>query len=339
LFSKRDVYKRQDIDLRLMPHESITGRLDETGKNYVVPAAEGAGGQAYAGIAVGRNGVYVVERSATASPAVLVANTPVSGWTHVAIVYRAGKPSLYLNGKFIKDGLVSGSLVHPGVDSPAPAPGTVFHFDALDSLVRASNQPSPPSQGIAYYFEGNMTRSEVFAQANIEELAKKMPPPEDPPDLEFEAPGEALIWHSGQYALEGGSPVRAHITAPVEIAGPWQVTIPGHTFAMPQLIALNRHPDPPVKYFSGIAIYARDLEIPADFVGSGKRIYLDLGRVEVLAQVKVNGKDLGILWKEPYRLDVTGAAHAGANHVEIAVTTLWPNRLIGDEQLLSLIHI
>jgi hypothetical protein len=62
-------------------------------------------------------------------------------------------------------------------------------------------------------------------------------------------------------------------------------------------------------------------------------VYLDLGRVEVLAEVRVNGKDLGILWKEPYRVDVTDAVHRGANTLEIRVTGLWPNRLIGDEHL------
>ena len=327
------VWAKPDINLRLMPRESTTGRLDETGKNYVVPAAEGPPGHPYAGIAVGRNGVYVVERSATASPAVLVAATPVSGWTHVAVVYRDGKPSLYLNGKFVKEGLASGNRVKPGVGSPAPAPGDVFHFAALDALVRSSQQPSPPSQGVAYYFEGNMTRPEVFAQANIQELAKRLPPPEEPPDLEFTAPGEALVWRSGQYALAGGTPMRAEIAKPMEIGGPWQVTMPGHTFAMPELIAWNRLDDPAVKYFSGAATYTRDLRVPPDFAGAGKRIYLDLGRVEVLAHVTVNGKDLGILWKEPYRVDLTDAVHAGSNHVEIAVTNLWPNRLIGDELL------
>ena len=68
-------------------------------------------------------------------------------------------------------------------------------------------------------------------------------------------------------------------------------------------------------------------------MAGGKRVYLDLGRVEVLAEVKVNGKDLGTLWKPPFRVDVTDAVHAGNNDLEVRVTNLWPNRLIGDEQL------
>jgi hypothetical protein len=54
--------------------------------------------------------------------------------------------------------------------------------------------------------------------------------------------------------------------------------------------------------------------------------------VQVIAEVRLNGKDLGILWKAPFRVDVTDAAKAGDNELEVRVTNLWPNRLIGDEQ-------
>lgn len=56
-------------------------------------------------------------------------------------------------------------------------------------------------------------------------------------------------------------------------------------------------------------------------------------RVEVVAEVRLDGRDLGLLWKEQYCLDVTSAVHAGANQLEVRVTTLLANRLIGDEQL------
>jgi hypothetical protein len=68
-------------------------------------------------------------------------------------------------------------------------------------------------------------------------------------------------------------------------------------------------------------------------VAKGSRAYLDLGGVEVIASVRLNGRDLGILWKPPFRVEITGVARPGDNLLEVDVTNLWPNRLIGDAQL------
>jgi hypothetical protein len=70
-------------------------------------------------------------------------------------------------------------------------------------------------------------------------------------------------------------------------------------------------------------------------LGKDRALYLDLGRVYVMAQAKLNGRDLGILWKPPFSVDVTDILHAGANDLVVSVVNLWPNRLIGDEQLPS----
>ena len=51
-----------------------------------------------------------------------------------------------------------------------------------------------------------------------------------------------------------------------------------------------------------------------------------------IAEVRLNGQNLGIVWKSPFRVDITKAAKAGENELEVSVTNLWPNRLIGDEQ-------
>jgi hypothetical protein len=60
---------------------------------------------------------------------------------------------------------------------------------------------------------------------------------------------------------------------------------------------------------------------------------LDLGDVKELAEVAVNGKPVSILWTPPFRADVTGALKTGAHHLEIKVTNLWTNRMIGDQEL------
>ncbi|MGO9491497.1 MAG: glycosyl hydrolase [Terracidiphilus sp.] len=91
-----------------------------------------------------------------------------------------------------------------------------------------------------------------------------------------------------------------------------------------------------VKYFSGTASYVKTVDVPAENLAPGAHYWLDLGNLEDLAEVIVNGKDLGILWKAPFKMDVTGALKPGSNKVEINVTNLWVNRLIGDQQFWSL---
>jgi len=58
-----------------------------------------------------------------------------------------------------------------------------------------------------------------------------------------------------------------------------------------------------------------------------------LGRIAVIAEAVLNGKELGIVWKPPYRYDITEIVKEGTNELQIKVTNQWPNRLIGDEHL------
>jgi hypothetical protein len=77
----------------------------------------------------------------------------------------------------------------------------------------------------------------------------------------------------------------------------------------------------------------KEFDLAADAVATGRVLWLDLGNVKEIAEVKLNGRDLGIWWKPPFRGDVTSAVRAGKNTLEIRVTNLWPNRLIGDQKL------
>jgi alpha-L-rhamnosidase len=90
--------------------------------------------------------------------------------------------------------------------------------------------------------------------------------------------------------------------------------------------------DPGIKYFSGHGTYTKHIKLPASAVKSGQRMWIDLGTVANLAEVTVNGKPLGVAWKSPYRVDATGALHAGDNLLQVRVVDLWVNRLIGDRQ-------
>ncbi len=124
-----------------------------------------------------------------------------------------------------------------------------------------------------------------------------------------------------------------------QIDGSWSLSFAPEwgakeTLKLDQLASWADHPDPLVRYYSGTATYRKTFEL-ADPAPVGKRTprRLDLGQVEVVARVKLNGQDCGIAWKPPYQVDVTHALRSGPNTLEIEVANTWVNRLIGDEQL------
>jgi hypothetical protein len=87
-------------------------------------------------------------------------------------------------------------------------------------------------------------------------------------------------------------------------------------------------PDPAIRFFSGTATYRTTVNLPNPGPGS----YLTLTDVHEICTVKINGHEAGTLWAHPYRLDITAALHPGQNTIELEVTNLWPNRIIGDAQ-------
>ncbi len=99
-----------------------------------------------------------------------------------------------------------------------------------------------------------------------------------------------------------------------------------------KLNSWTENADAGIKYFSGTATYSKTINASADWMMKGTQLWIDLGDVKNIAEVKVNGKSLGIVWKKPFRVDATGALKPGANKLEIKVTNLWVNRLIGDQQ-------
>jgi hypothetical protein len=99
-----------------------------------------------------------------------------------------------------------------------------------------------------------------------------------------------------------------------------------------QLSSWSESADPGVKYYSGSATYSKTIEVPASAFAPGAHLWLDLGDVENIAEVGVNGKFQGIVWKAPFRIDVTHALVPGSNQIVVQVTNLWVNRMIGDQQ-------
>jgi hypothetical protein len=97
------------------------------------------------------------------------------------------------------------------------------------------------------------------------------------------------------------------------------------------------HTDVGIKYYSGTATYSTTFTAPATLASDARsrssRVWLDLGVVKDLARVRLNGRDLGVVWTAPWRVEITDVLRSGENQLEIAVTNTWVNRLIGDEQL------
>ena len=88
-----------------------------SGQRYALfPHHLGSDGHAGVGVSVGKNGISVYEHAADYLPAMLVDDCPLSGWNHIAVVYRAKQPSLYLNGVYEKAGCRSTKTVHPAFD-------------------------------------------------------------------------------------------------------------------------------------------------------------------------------------------------------------------------------
>ncbi len=141
----------------------------------------------------------------------------------------------------------------------------------------------------------------------------------------------------------GGEPNRASDehdvnfpkTAPVAtLKGSWQVSF-DPKWGGPEKITFDalqdwtEHAQRGIKYYSGIAVYRKSFDRPRP---SDTKIYLDLGTVHNMARIKLNGRDLGVVWCAPWRVEITDAVQSGINQLEIQVANRWPNRLLGDRQ-------
>ena len=119
-----------------------------------------------------------------------------------------------------------------------------------------------------------------------------------------------------------------------ELSGAWDVSF-DPKWGGPEKIVFSAlqdwttRPETGIRYYSGIATYRKTLQLAQAPEG---KTYLDLGVVHDMARVRLNGKDLGVVWCAPWRVEVTGAIKAGDNPLEIEVVNRWANRLIGDKQ-------
>jgi hypothetical protein len=148
--------------------------------------------------------------------------------------------------------------------------------------------------------------------------------------LALEPNGSVFVVFRRAASSGRNAPVRVAAPAPVPIAGPWTVRFtPGWgapaEVRFDKLVSWSENADPGIKYFSGTARYSTRIEVPA-----GREWTLDLGDVREIAEVWLNGKPLGVLWKRPFAVSL--GMVSGTAQLEVEVVNFWPNRIIGDAQ-------
>lgn len=134
---------------------------------------------------------------------------------------------------------------------------------------------------------------------------------------------------------ESVQPVRINkVTETNVLSTPWKVLFPAGWGAPVsiEITELKAWKDldiiPEAKAFSGTAKYITTFDIGK--VKPGEKYTLDLGKVEEIAVVWINGEKLGTLWAFPYSLDITNAIKSGENMLQVEVTSTWFNRLVYD---------
>jgi len=121
-----------------------------------------------------------------------------------------------------------------------------------------------------------------------------------------------------------------------QLEGPWSVTFdttwggPAKVL-FPELISWTKRPEDGIKYYSGKATYKKTFD--GQPMPGNSRLFLDLGAVKNVAEVRLNGTKLGVLWCAPWRVDITKAVQPRGNVLEVDVVDLWANRVIGDLSL------
>lgn len=114
------------------------------------------------------------------------------------------------------------------------------------------------------------------------------------------------------------------------ISTPWQVKFNDKNVSFDKLTSWVDNTDSDVKYFSGTAIYTNTFKV--DALNKSAKYVIDLGDVKNIAEVIVNGRNVGTVWKKPFKVDISEALKAGDNTIQVKVTNTWVNRLIGDAQ-------
>ena len=245
----------------------------------------------------------------------------------------------------------------PDTSMASPSPEGV----SLISTLLANNDIAPDVENLpdsCAFVHRSMPHGDIYWIANICSKPREL-------DLLLRASGKhASVWHADSGIIEKlpfsivdgrarvhlamnrddavfvviSSVLPKHASEPlhlpdkplISLKGPWKLHFSGATAPedteLQRLLRLDLSNNPALRYFSGSITYSTVF----DYDGSGRASLLSLGKVWNMARVTLNGKDLGLLWKEPYVVDVSDAMVKGDNTLEIKVINSWANRLVGD---------
>jgi hypothetical protein len=152
---------------------------------------------------------------------------------------------------------------------------------------------------------------------------------------------EFTFWKEGSYQFRNSEgltkEIDVRINSPLELSDYWEVSFEPATGAnkmnmtFEKLVLWNEHQNKDIKYFSGTAIYSKYFNLTAEQASSPAR--LQLGSVHDISRVWLNGNDLGIIWTNPWSVNLNENLKEGVNELKIEVTNCWANRLIGDAGL------
>jgi hypothetical protein len=127
------------------------------------------------------------------------------------------------------------------------------------------------------------------------------------------------------------------LKAMTQLTGEWQVRFDtawggSSSISFPELLDWSQHADERIKYYSGTAVYYKTFNLE-DEPKKDKKYFLELGSVKDvgIAEVKINGKDKGIVWTAPFRVDISNELKRGSNRLQISVVNSWYNRVAGDQ--------
>ena len=127
-------------------------------------------------------------------------------------------------------------------------------------------------------------------------------------------------------------------TPVLTVGGPWTLSFESglgapSTAVFDHLMSYTESTDPSIRYYAGTVTYRNAFTLKKKQLKKVESFEIDLGSVKNLARVTVNGHDLGVAWKAPFRLTIPAEyLQAGVNTLEVKVVNLWPNRIIGDLQ-------